>query len=72
MPKLQPSGLNVVHDIIPKGITRLHISQHTPNVSDIQSYVCSVIGDNIMDDIKDECTLPTQCVTATFSGIPFK
>lgn len=27
MPKLQPSGLNVVHDIIPKGITRLHISQ---------------------------------------------
>ena len=28
MPRLQLSGLDIVHDIIPKGIPSLHISQH--------------------------------------------
>ena len=40
MPKLQLSGLDIAHDIIPKGIPSLRISQYTPNVIDIQSHGC--------------------------------
>ena len=47
MLKLQLSGLDVVHDIIPKGIPSLHISQHTPNVNDIQSNGCLSITHSV-------------------------
>ena len=32
MPKLQLSGLDIAHDIIPKGIPSLRISQHSPGM----------------------------------------